>query len=235
MSAARPGVRSRGAAALIAAAALAMMAGCAGAGSRRSGPTLWRLTETSQIGGHTPRSYGSPTPVRDGSATVLRFDGVDDGFVVPVNPIAGWSRFTIEARIRPAAGGPAEQRFLHADDGAGSRDRVLLETRMLDGGTTWALDGYLRSGAIERILIDFERRHPADRWAWVALVCDGTRVAAYVNGELQREGPIAFVPMKAPGRISLGVRLTEQFWFAGEIAEVRFHEAALASGDLQRE
>ena len=43
-----------------------------------------------------PRSRAS-TPARPS----LHFNGKNDGYIIPLNPVAGWKSFTVEALIRP--------------------------------------------------------------------------------------------------------------------------------------
>jgi hypothetical protein len=210
----------------------ALQGQCAAAAGQEKGPpdvaVVWTLDNTRLIGGHMPTVWGAPQVAEGGPA--VRFNGVDDGLVLPVNPIAGWAQFTIEALIEPAASGAAEQRFLHIEDEHGSR--ALLELRMLEDGR-WCLDTFLLSGANRLTLIDRTRLHPAGRWHWVALRYDGRKMAGFVNGAMQAEGDVA-IPAFAVGQTSLGVRLNRVFWFKGAIREVRFHPVALAQEQLQR-
>jgi hypothetical protein len=194
-------------------------------------PVVWRLDGNPQIGGHATEILGSPaiTPEKDRAA--FHFNGVSDGFLVSANPLQGAAAFTIEVLFNADADGPAEQRFLHVEDEAGSR--ALLETRVAHG--TWALDTFLFSKATNArlALLDQTRRHPAGQWTWVALVYDGRRMTSYVNGVKELEGEVAFPPMLA-GRVSLGVRQNKVYWFKGAIREVRWHTAALQAEALQK-
>ena len=189
---------------------------------------VWTLGSISRIGGCVPTILGAPR-VDEGSRAVI-FNGVDEGIVVPVNPIAGWAQFTIEVLFEPAAGGAEAQRFVHLEDERGAR--ALLELRSLEDGR-WCLDTFLFSGTSRLTLIDRARLHPAGRWYWVALRYDGRRMASFVNGAAELEGEIAVAPLAA-GRTSLGVRLNQISWFKGAIREVRFHSTALAPEQLQR-
>ena len=164
----------------------------------------------------------------DGKA--VHFNGATDGLFVSVNPLEGLSQFTVEVLFKPEAGGPAEQRFLHVQDGPGSR--ALMEIRLTDAG--WALDTFLRSEntGSQCPLLDRAKLHPADRWTWVALVYANGHMAHYIDGLKELEGNVAFPPMAA-GQISLGVRQNKVYWFKGGIREVRFHAEALAPGALQ--
>jgi hypothetical protein len=197
----------------------------------------WRLEEPGQIGGHTTTVLGAPQLAPDIGGPALRFNGASDGLLVPVNPIAGWAEFTVEALIDPDAGGPAEQRFLHIQDQIGAAgdpgSRLLMEVRV--DGTHWALDTFLFSASTKSKLplLDRTKIHPTGRWTWVALVYGHGHMASYVEGTKELEGEVAIPPLGA-GRTSLGVRQNKVYWFKGAIREVRFHPAALAPSELQR-
>ena len=150
---------------------------------------------------------------------------------MPVNPVAGWSAFTIEVRFKPDGSGGEEQRFLHLEDDL--KHRVLMETRVRD--RQWSLDTFLFQDA----------EHDSRCWTgpscirpidgiWVALVYDGSKMSSYVNGELELAGAVDFTPMTT-GRSSIGVRQNRVSWFKGEIAEVRLTPAALPADRLRRE
>jgi len=205
--------------------------GVEGAVAGVSAPIVWTLENVASVGGQKPQVLGAPKVVDAASGgPALEFNGQNDGLVFPLNPIAGWTKFTIEVLIRPDAGGPRAQRFLHIDGGRGSR--ALLETRSGDG-KSWVLDAFLRSGKDHRTLRNRARRHSAGKWAWVALVYDGARMTDYVNAMRELDGHVVFPPM-AGGYTSLGVRLNRVYWFKGCIKEVRFHPTALAPTALQR-
>lgn len=197
----------------------------------QSSPTVWPVNSTGAVGGHTPRVLGAPRVVDSAHGKAVSFDGVDDGLIVPANPLAGLGSFTIEVLFLPEAGGPAEQRFLHVEDESGAR--ALIETRLTTDGR-WALDTFLMNGPNRLPLLDRTLLHPTGAWAWAALRYDGRMMSSYVNGKKELEGPIAFPPMQKGGRTSLGVRLNEVYWFKGAISEVRFHPRALAAEDMRR-
>lgn len=194
-------------------------------------PVVWTLDNAEAIGGHRPRVLGAP---RIASATTggpaLLFNGKSDGLILPVNPLRGLSKFTIEILFRPDADGPPAQRFMHIQDDRDSR--VMIETRLI-GGQSWSLDTFLHSGDNDRPLLDRTKRHPTGRWAWVALVYNGKTMSDYVNGVKELQGPVNFAPM-TDGRMSLGVRLNRVFWFKGCIKEIRFSPAPLNPDGLRR-
>lgn len=211
-----------------------MLALFAGAGGRcravdaaPPAPVVWKLDHLRLVGGRAPEVLGAP---RVTAEAALRFNGVDDGLILPVDPLAGMAAFTIEALIRPEAGGAAEQRFLHIEDERGNR--ATMEIRLTADGR-WALDTFLLGGAGRRALLDRTRLHPAGRWTWVALRYDGRRMTSFVNGVEELEGEVIVAPF-GNGHTALGVRLNRVYWFKGAIREVRFQARALAAADLQR-
>ena len=193
---------------------------------------VWTLQEVAQVAGHATEVVGAPRLAASGADSAIVFDGKGDGLFVPANPLAGWSAFTIEVRFRPDGSGGEEQRFLHLEDEL--KHRVLMETRTTPD-KQWSLDTFLFQDADHKLtLLDRTRLHPADRWHWVALVYDGTKMSHYVNGVLELEGAVAFSPMTT-GRTSIGVRQNRVSWFKGAIAEVRFTPAALPAAKLRAE
>lgn len=200
---------------------------CAGAAERPlPAPIVWKLESTATIGGHKPEILGTPKSVD----AALQFDGLSDGLIVPVNPLAGWATFTIEVLFMPAADDPAAQRFLYIIDERDSR--VSLETRNADG-KSWCLDTYLLGDKDRCTLRDTTKLHPTGQWTWVALVYDGKTMTHYVNGVKELEREVVFPPMTS-GRTSLGVRLDRAYWFKGLIKDVRFCPGVVASEKLQR-
>lgn len=192
---------------------------------------VWKLEGTAKIGGHTPEVLGSPQVVEEEGCKALVFNGRDDGLILPVNPIAGWSHFTIEVLIKPDPTGEEEQRFVHIQDTQGRR--AMIETRVTRD-RQWALDTYLRATENHnRTLIDRTKKHPTGQWHWVALVYDGEMMTNYINGAKELEGEVLLPPM-VDGAISIGVRQNKVFWYKGAIREVRFTREALKPALLQR-
>ena len=159
----------------------------------------------------------------------VEFNGVDDGLIVPTNPLAGIDRFTVEVLFEPALDGPEEQRFLHIQE-SNSENRALVELRMLPAAQ-WCLDTYLLHGKSGLTLIDRNRRHPAGQWHAAALTFDGETMTHYVNRQPQGSGAVAFRPL-GPGRTSIGVRQNLVSHFKGRIQVVRFSAAALQPAAL---
>ena len=104
-------------------------------------PTVWTFKERERIGNnvvtHVRRRRSSS---KETGGRSMCFKGEPDAALLDVNPIAGWSNFTIEALIKPRSAGTAEQRFLHIEDERAAR--VLLELRIVSP-QEWALDTFL--------------------------------------------------------------------------------------------
>ena len=164
-----------------------VLSACAMAPSRESAtPEVWSLRDVSKVAGNVTEVVGAPKAVDAGAGTAIFFDGKGDGLFVPANPLAGWSTFTIEVRFMPDSTGGEEQRFLHLEDEL--KHRVLIETRTTPD-KQWSLDTFLFQDAANKLtLLDRARLHPTDRWYWVALVYDGSRMSHYVNGALVYAG-----------------------------------------------
>jgi hypothetical protein len=212
---------------LIPVTAALLLCACA---TRAAAPetVVWKFDDVSRIGGIATEVVGGPKTA-DGA---IAFDGEADGVFVPVNPIAGWATFTIEVKFRQDGhGGAEEQRFVHVEDSA--RRRVLIETRVTPD-RRWALDTFLFQDAGHKLtLLDRQLLHPAGEWHWAALAYDGKTMRQYVNGVLELEGDVAFVPM-LEGRTSFGVRQNLVSWFNGSIAEARFTPRALPAAQLRK-
>lgn len=197
--------------------------------------TVWKLDRLDQIKaslppGLAPEVLGAPQVMEKEGRRALCFDGKSDGVFVPLNPIEGRSKFTIEILFRPDGDGPPEQRFLHIQDE--QEHRVLIETRV--GDQSWSLDTFLRATDADKLtLLDRAKAQPTDRWYWAALVYDGKTMSHHINAAKQMEGEVAFPPM-VKGRISLGVRQNRIHWFKGCIAEVRFTPVAIPAAKLQK-
>lgn len=191
--------------------------------------TTWTLDRLDTLGGHPATVAGSPRTVDTPIGPAVMFNGATDGLFVKTNPLEGLAAFTIEALIEPAADGGEEQRFVHVQDATGDH-RALIELRLAADGT-WCLDTYLRFDPPGLTLIDRSKRHPAGRWAAVALTYDGQTMAAYVDGVRELSGAVTFGPL-GPGQVSLGVRQNRVSWFKGRIHAVRFSRGALTPAEL---
>lgn len=201
----------------------------------------WDVDNTSQIGGNAVAVVvGNPTPVSTPFGTGLRFDG-NDGVIVDANPIAGAASFTIEMLFRPdpiVNATSNQPRILHVQSTIPPDHRATLEGRIENG--QWYLDAFLRSqrpgqanaSVVNNLtLIDATKLHPLGEWYNFAMTYDGTQLRAYLNGELELEGPLE-VLATASGQVSLGMRHNRVNFFEGVIAKVRFTPRVVEAADF---
>ncbi len=192
----------------------------------------WRLDNSIEIGGISPIIIGDPLLEKEQFFSSLIFNGLNEGLIIPINPIVDFKRFTIEVLFNPSSKGSPEQRFVHFQDK--KNNRGLIEIR-LDQAGEWCLDTYLHDGETNKghTLIDRTKQHPCDTWYWAALVYDGKTMKHYVNAIEEGSGEFTFGPM-GDGLTSLGVRLNQVYWYKGKIGEIRFHPKPLKKENLQR-
>lgn len=187
----------------------------------------WKIDNLKRIGGNSVNVIGAPQVVKAPKGKAVLFDGARDDLLLEVNPVAGAGAFTIEAVIRPDAGGPEEQRWMHIQE-ASADNRVMLETRVRGG--EWFLDTFIKNGSgaeNSRTLFDEPFKHAVGCWYHVALVYDGAVMRNYVDGREELSGPLKVAPL-AEGRTSIGVRQNRVYWFKGAISRARFTPRALA-------
>jgi hypothetical protein len=180
---------------------------------------VWKFDRLDQIGGHKTSVAGNPKVIETPAGKAIQFDGVGDALFVDVHPLAGARKFTWEVVFRPDGDGRAEQRFFHLQENGASNNRLLLETRLIEG--RWCLDSYAKSATGAQTLIDRRKLHAADRWAHVAMVYDGREFRHYVNGELQGKALVDLAP-QGEGQTSIGVRINRIDWFKGAMRMARF-------------
>lgn len=213
-------------------------AACAPVAADRPSPPgsiLWRFDSLDRIGGLPVRREGDPELIETPLGRAIAFDGTEDALFVPQHPLAGAATFTFEAIFRPD-GGPFEQRWFHLAEASPapppgadppvqpSGPRFLFEIRVADG--SWYLDAFVAGPGYSRALMVPAKRHPLGRWFHVAQVYDGRTYRSYVNGILQAEAEIAFVP-QGPGFASIGTRINRRDYFHGAVFAARFTPRAL--------
>jgi len=183
----------------------------------------WTLDSLEQVGGLTPRIVGAPGLCASPYGPAVVFNGKTDALFFDVNPLQNARAFTLEALFRPDSDGAPEQRFVHIQDSTHDA-RVLLETRLAEG--RWYADTFIKDGPTEQVLGSPALTHPAGEWQTLALVYDGHTMSQYVNGEEEHSGKLDRQPI-VRGRVSIGCRINEVFWFKGAIRSVRFTPSAL--------
>jgi len=203
--------------------------------------TTWRFDNLNKIGGLTPKVEGSPQLVQSPVGKAVQFNGKDTGLFFPSRPLVGAKTFTIEAIFRPE-GGDFQQRWMHiaetdpatgldANPGgtADPNPRFMFEVRVVKD--QWYLDAFVQSKAVSKALAFPEKLHPINQWYAVEQTYDGKTYRSYVNGVLEGEGDVAFIP-HGPGHMMVGVRMNHVNYFKGSVALARFTDKALAPGEF---
>lgn len=212
-------------------------AGCATLPARAgTRPSIWTFDNLVRIGGHALQIEGTPGIIASPLGRAIEFDGADDALFIDAHPLAGSARFTFEALFRPD-GGAFEQRWFHLESHEEpaaapgmSRTRMLFEIRVVED--SWYLDAFMRGQGYNHTLIVPEKRFPVGRWYHVAQTYDGTTYRSFVDGVLQVEAPVPFVP-QGPGRASVGMRMNRVNPFRGAVRRAAFdRERARAPGDF---
>lgn len=205
---------------------------------------VWRFDNLRRIGGAAVEVLGEPRVQRGPNGRALRFDGEDDSVLIHGRPLVGTKQFTAEVVFHPE-GGPFEQRFMHIAEtdpatgldtrprpqGGDPNARMMFEIRV--DGDSWYLDTFISSKAGGKALILPGRRHALGRWHAVAQSYDGTTYRSYVDGELEGEAAVGYVP-HGPGRVRVGARMNQVNHFRGSVAVARFTDRALPPERLLR-
>jgi len=220
---------------------LATLLAALACGGTSAEQVVWQFDNVERIGGLPTDVEGEPQLVDSPIGKALRFDGVDDSLFVDGRPLVGAATFTIEVIFRPD-GGAFEQRFMHIAEtdpstgldtnpsGTGdSNSRFMFEVRVV--GQSWYLDCFVKSRAGGKALIFEDRLHPLGRWYAVAQTYDGKLYRAYVDGILEGEAEVPFVP-HGTGHVRVGARMNRISHFKGAIAKARFTDRALSPDEL---
>lgn len=194
---------------------------------------VWAFDNLEEIGGHKVSVEGAPKLIDTAAGKALHFDGEKDVVYVAHHPLAGASAFTIEAVFRPD-GGAFEQRWLHlaeadAVNGDAQSPRTLFEIRVVETG--WYLDAFTTGPGYNKALVVPEKIYPLGRWYSVQQSFDGKIYRAYVDGVLQDEAEIAYVPQGA-GRTAIGMRVNQVTPFHGAVLCARFTQRALTPAEF---
>jgi hypothetical protein len=190
----------------------------------------WRFDDTASLGGHPTKVLGHPKVIGTPMGKAITFNGVDDGLLAEVHPLAGAETWTWELIFKPDADGRPEQRVFHLqsiDPATGTdvpEERMLFEIRIREG--QWCLDSFATSGGQRMPLLNCEKRYPFGRWYRVTTVYDGKTLKNYVGSELQGKGDVKLVPQR-PGHLSVGTRINRVDYYKGAIYSTRFTRSAL--------
>lgn len=191
---------------------------------------LFKLDEAAGEVARDASAHGNDGAIRGASWTEgryawgLRFDGINDRVRVDDAPSLRLSAaLTLEAWIKPGE----DRRGI----GTVLAKRRSYALAVLESPSMRAAGAIWRGGAAERIVSRAELE--PGRWQHIALAFDGTRLALFVNGELDRLRTLA------PGGVDtnaepllLGVyrRPPGQHWFHGAMDEVRISNVARGLG-----
>ncbi len=201
--------------------------------SARSQQT-WQFDRTDRIGGYPATVLGHPRVIDTPVGKAIEFNGVDDGLILNVHPLAGAETYTWEAIFRPD-GGNLEQRWFHLEENPATGDdtdnRMLFEIRVVDG--RWCLDAFNHSGPMQKALLDRKKLHALGAWYHIAAVYDGTEFRSYVDGVEEGAARIHLAPQSA-GRTAIGMRLNKVYYFKGAIHLARFTRRALTPKEFLR-
>ena len=172
----------------------------------------WKIAELPQV----QEIKGNPETITTSLGKAVAFGG-SDAFIVDVNPLKGLTQLTLEIVFKPDGDGQFAQRFLHLGT---LGDRIMFETRV-NRDSTWYFDTHLTLSNGEKLTMISEKlTHPTDRWYHAALVIDGTRAMVYINGMVEFNEPLAYVPINE-GYAAIGVRQNLVSWFKGSMYRMR--------------
>lgn len=208
---------------------------------------IWNFDRLAGIGGNPTHVDGNPHIVETRAGKAVVFDGIHDGLFIDKHPLAGFSRFTFEALVRPE-GGDQAQRWFHlaqtdpitgldatVDPANPTRDknaRFTFELRVVENNKVY-FESFTYGPGYQSALSDKTKLHPIGQWYVVTQTYDGKMHRGYVNGELEKEAALAFVPQGA-GRSSVGERINHVSYFKGAVMRARFVPVAQAPSEFMK-
>jgi hypothetical protein len=207
---------------------------------------IWQFDRLDNIGGNRAHIDGQPKIIATAAGKAALFDGIHDGLFIDKHPLAGFSQFTFEALVRPDGGDPAQRWFHLAETDpktgldatvdannptADKNSRFTFELRV-DGDSCY-FESFTHGPGYQSALIDKTKTHPLGQWYVVTQTYDGQTHRSFVNGVLEKEAPIAYVP-QGPGHSSVGVRINHVSYFKGAVMRAHFAPRALAPSEFMK-
>jgi DNA-binding beta-propeller fold protein YncE len=98
--------------------------------------------------------------------------------------------------------------------------------------TTSAGKAVLFDGVHDGLFIE-TKTHPLGHWYVVTQTYDGQTHRSFVNGVLEKEGPLAYMP-QGPGHSFVGLRINHVSHFKGAVMRAHFAPRALASSEFMK-
>ncbi len=192
----------------------------------------WVVDNTTNIGGNEPTVLGSPVVTAMDAGTAVCFDGIEDGLIVPDDPIQGLRQFTIETLVYPQLDATLQPTIVQVWDPNNTTRRVVIQMRS-DATGDWHLVVVFAWNAATTTIENTSDTHSSDQWYWLAVTYDGQTARVYVDGVLEDSSSVTFGPMAA-GSISLATRQVGRFYFPGCMRDVEFFDSALPASQLSK-
>jgi hypothetical protein len=197
---------------------------------------VWELNSLRKIGGHSVQVFGNPKVVQTEIGEAIRFDGIDDRLLVDNNPIGDAKEFTIEVILKPdsAYNISRQPRFINIQDlsdtlsGWDSANRIMMELRLTPENKCY-LDGFMKTDAGERTLVNKNLTHPTRQWIHAALTYKDGTFKTYINGIEETSGNVEYKDkiLNTKGKVSIGGRMNRVYYYCGLIKELKITRKAL--------
>jgi Concanavalin A-like lectin/glucanases superfamily len=188
----------------------------------------WLVDNVSSVGGYPAKRAGAPLVTEDAGRRRLCFGGQEDALVLPVNPLAEQSAFSVQISFKSSPGGGRTQTVLHIEDYLGDA-RLLVELHA-------SKEGLWRPRLTVRNKIDQVKLEPStdvrrETWHWLGVTFGEGVIRLFLDGREVGASPMSLIPMNR-GNLALAAKLNLEGWFKGCLGEVRFANGALRPGEL---
>lgn len=205
-----------------------LVAACACTPPAKYAQQRWNVDSLDAIAGNALALMGDPKIVDSPWGQATAFDGDGDRLLLNTNPLGDARAFTVELLVKPYDVYPhnIEPRIFHIEAPDNPARRLTIEMRLNDQHQ-WYLDTYIKAESEQRVLIDARLVHPVNQWAHVAVTYDQGEFTSYVNGQRELSGAVNYLPVGEGAFTSIGARMNQVHWFAGEIAQVATTSRAL--------